>query len=307
MNIRSKNIVISTIKKIFSYFLNKKNNFYIVKIVKFFCNLILIRTWKLRTIFYFQRKDFKVYFKTFKKSKNNILVFLSSKDRLNYLKKTLNLLIEFKEKEKFDLLIFDGSSDINTIKFLEEKEKLYNIPIFYKIEGGPDIPILLAFYFAKKLPYDYYLLIESDILPNKMTISKSLKLINNKYYRVAAVGGLNLRKKIIRLKRNYSLSIHTTAAYFLWKKQISSLLYDNYRLTDADEIYKNILKKFNNIEKNTFENLKSIYFGKQNYLYSPDWNFFNVLINNNYHYLVSRPSIVIDLDHDKNFFQDEIL
>ena len=151
--------------------------------------------------------------KSFKNKSSSIVVFYSTKDRLDYTKITSQNLLSNKE---IDLIWLDGSETEMGKEYpnlvMESSDSAYRL--YQNVVGGPDIAIMFALDNFLKSDYELMVLIENDVLMLEGWLYAIKKSIYDAEAEGFQVGGASARvypNRILAINSTYNLLLNSGA------------------------------------------------------------------------------------------------
>jgi hypothetical protein len=300
MNIRSRNPIISFIKKIVSFVLRKCDYSICVTFFKYFLNFIVINSVKKNAKNYFK---YNYLNKKITKYQSSILVFFTCRNRYHYIKKNLSRLLKIRN---IDIIIIDGSDETKSIEYIKNLKSEKIKYKFFNAKGGPDVAIYFSLLLAESLinNYSYFTILESDTYIKDLKCFDKIINIFQKNKKIGIISGMNVKNCNFLERENYSMTFWSPAGFLSFRKDILSFVLKEYGYITANDLNKVIRKKFNINIKNPF----SIYQGRKDLLLSCDWGIGYIALKHNFLCISPKPSLAEDLDYNvynlyKSYYQ----
>ncbi len=228
---------------------------------------------------------------SYKNPSSNIVVYYSSKDRVDFTKITSSILLSSKE---VDLIWLDGSeTEIGKEfprKMMESSDSAYRL--YQNVVGGPDIAIMFALHNFLKSDYELMVLIENDVLMFEgwlSAIKKSMDDAESDGFRVGGASARVFPSRILAANSTYNLLLNSGAGCIALRQDAAKLILKNYRTITGDQL----ISYFNKIQTSGLN-----YSG---YNMSADWAFEYILYNKGL--VVTSPpnTFAKNIDQEENY------
>lgn len=260
---------------------------------------------KLRFIFYYyvlkDFRDLRKFFVSYQPT-NKVCFIFSSKDRLNFTKKSLET-IDY--CSGFDVLWIDGSESRESLDFFNNfKPKNFNIMArISNISGGPDVVILLGLKLLLRSQYDYIGFLENDVYLKLgwFDIIMGLFGTNVGIEGIKEVGAVSLRNykaRNFKILSNYSLAWNLGAGMTLFTKEAANIIFKNYEYIFSFKLRNFFFKRFGIKLEEYYDPLYPVMF-QYDLPLSGDTKFCFNIWKHNLACIASVPSFAYDLDFNK--------
>lgn len=306
INYRSKNPIVRYMRKRIIEILDTDNVLY-PEIICSLYNIFVITVQKLSVILMLLRNDVITFLFKHKEPRSNICIIYSTKDRVEYTKKSLKV---FKKLAKnIDMIWLDGSDDGENVEFVNKYKSTNIVAKILNVKGGPDIAIMLGFLLGYIKRYEYLMFIENDVILKSRwldSFSKLQKVSTFKRYKIGGYSLQNYKNRNLLNRQSYSVSYCLGASMMILKRQVIPNLFWKYNTTTSKRIvetFRNFMMERNALAINNY----SLYCGRKNHFKGADWNTASILFKAGYLSLSSIPSQATNLDSPAKTFKTKYL